>query len=45
MRWFSEAARGAAVGVPAPLHAQVNELVKKVERGELAPSPGHIANL
>jgi 2-dehydropantoate 2-reductase len=39
------AARGAEIGVPAPLHAQVNELVKKVERGELAPSPGLIANL
>ena len=33
------AARGAEVGVPAPSHAKLTELVTKVERGELKPSP------
>jgi 2-dehydropantoate 2-reductase len=33
------AARGAEIGVPAPLHARMNELVKRVERGEVKPSP------
>ncbi len=39
------AARGAEIGVPAPLHASLNALVKKVERGDIKPNAGHIANL
>jgi 2-dehydropantoate 2-reductase len=39
------AARGAEIGVPAPLHAQVNELVKRVERGEAKPSADCIKGL
>lgn len=39
------AARGAEIGVPAPLHTALNELVKKVERGEIKPGPEHVANL
>jgi 2-dehydropantoate 2-reductase len=37
------AARGAEIGVPAPLHARMNELVKRVERGEVKPSPDLIS--
>jgi 2-dehydropantoate 2-reductase len=33
------AARGAAVGVPAPSHVKLTEIVTRVERGELKPSP------
>ncbi|MBI2296368.1 MAG: 2-dehydropantoate 2-reductase, partial [Betaproteobacteria bacterium] len=33
------AERGAGVGVPAPLHAKMNELVRRVERGEVRASP------
>jgi len=33
------AMRGAEIGVPAPTHARMNEVVKRVERGELAASP------
>jgi len=39
------AARGADIGVPAPLHAKINELVKQVERGAIRPGVQHIANL
>jgi 2-dehydropantoate 2-reductase len=39
------AAKGNEIGVPAPLHTVMNELVKKVERGEIKPSPMHVANL
>jgi 2-dehydropantoate 2-reductase len=39
------AAKGAEIGVPAPLHAQMNELVKKVERGAIKPGPEHVAGL
>jgi 2-dehydropantoate 2-reductase len=39
------AARGEEIGVPAALHAQMNELVRRVERGESPPSPGLIAGL
>jgi hypothetical protein len=31
--------------MPAPTHAALTELVKRVERGELEPSPDTIANL
>jgi 2-dehydropantoate 2-reductase len=37
------AARGAEIGVPAPTHVRMNEAVKRVERGEVAPSPQLIA--
>jgi 2-dehydropantoate 2-reductase len=33
------AVRGAAVGVAAPSHARLTQIVTKVERGELQPSP------
>ena len=39
------AARGEEIGVPAPLHAAMNALVKKVERKEIKPGVEHIANL
>lgn len=37
------AERGAGIGVPAPLHAKMNELVRRVERREVKPSPDLIA--
>jgi 2-dehydropantoate 2-reductase len=37
------AARGAEIGVPAPTHARMNEAVRRVERGEVKPSPELIA--
>jgi len=37
------AARGAEIGVPAPTHARMNEAVRRVERGELRPTPELIA--
>ena len=33
------AIKGAAVGVPAPSHAKLAQIVTKVERGEVKPSP------
>jgi 2-dehydropantoate 2-reductase len=39
------AARGEEVGVDARLHGQLNELVKKVERGLVKPSPELVAGL
>jgi 2-dehydropantoate 2-reductase len=33
------AAKGAQLGVPAPSHAKLTQIVTKVERGELKPSP------
>jgi 2-dehydropantoate 2-reductase len=39
------AARGSEVGVPAPTHAALTALVKRVELGEIAPSPETVANL
>lgn len=33
------AEKGAEIGVPAPSHTELTELVKAVERGELTPSP------
>jgi len=36
------AAKGQEIGVPAPAHAAVNELVKRVERGELTASPANV---
>jgi len=31
------------IGVPAPTHALMNEAVRRVERGEVKPSPDLIA--
>src|SRR5436853_5875227 len=39
------ARKGAEVGVPAPSHARLAEIVTRVERGELAPSPSHLEGL
>lgn len=36
------ARKGAEIGVPAPSHARLTELVMRVERGELVPSPSHL---
>ncbi len=36
------AMKGAEVGVPAPSHARLTEIVTKVERGELKASPGNL---
>jgi 2-dehydropantoate 2-reductase len=33
------ALKGAEIGVPAPSHAKLTEIVTRVERGELTPSP------
>ena len=33
------AAKGAAAGVPAPSHVKLTEIVTRVERGEIKPSP------
>ena len=35
--------RGAEIGVSAPLHLKMNDAVRRVERGEVKPSPGLIA--
>jgi 2-dehydropantoate 2-reductase len=39
------ARRGAEVGVDASLHARVNALIKRVESGELKPSPALLEGL
>jgi 2-dehydropantoate 2-reductase len=39
------AAKGEEIGVPAPIHARMNELVKQVERGEIKPGVEHIAKM
>ncbi len=36
------AAKGDEAGVPAPTHARLTEIVKQVERGELAPDPANV---
>jgi 2-dehydropantoate 2-reductase len=36
------AEKGAEVGVPALTHAMLTEVVKRVERGELAPNPANV---
>ncbi len=36
------AGKGAQTGVPAPTHARVTELVRRIDRGELTPDPAHI---
>jgi 2-dehydropantoate 2-reductase len=37
------AAKGAAVGVPAPSHLKLAQIVTRIERGELKPSPALLA--
>jgi 2-dehydropantoate 2-reductase len=37
------AQKGAAAGVPAPSHVKLTEIVTRVERGELKPSPALLA--
>jgi 2-dehydropantoate 2-reductase len=39
------AERGREIGVPADVHARVNEIVKKVERGEIKPSVENVAGV
>jgi 2-dehydropantoate 2-reductase len=39
------AAKGQEVGVPAPTHVALTELVKRVERGDIEPSPDHVIGL
>jgi 2-dehydropantoate 2-reductase len=39
------AAKEQEVGVPAPTHAGLTDLVKRIERGDIEPSPETIANL
>jgi 2-dehydropantoate 2-reductase len=39
------AAKGNEVGVPAPTHQALADVVKRVERGEIEPSVSNIANL
>ncbi|HKA41052.1 MAG TPA: 2-dehydropantoate 2-reductase [Burkholderiales bacterium] len=36
------AAKGLETGVPAPTHAAVTELVRRIDRGDLAPDPANI---
>jgi 2-dehydropantoate 2-reductase len=37
------ARKGAEVGVAAPSHVKLTELVLKIERGELKPAPSHLS--
>ena len=39
------AARGAEIGVAAPAHAAINDLVKRVERGEIKPGPEQVQGI
>jgi len=36
------ARKGAEIGVPAPSHVKLTDLVLRIERGELKPSPSHL---
>lgn len=36
------AAKGEAIGVPAPTHAAVTGLVRRIDRGELKPDPANV---
>ena len=36
------ARKGAEIGVPAPSHVKLTELVTRIERGQLQPSPSHL---
>ena len=37
--------KGREIGVPAPTHEAVTELVRRIDRGELKPDPGNVADL
>ena len=39
------AERGAEIGVPAPAHAKMNEVVRRVERNEIPASPDNIQGI
>jgi 2-dehydropantoate 2-reductase len=39
------AAKGLEIGVPADTHAKMNEIVKRVERGELKAAPDNISGI
>src|SRR6266705_2929349 len=39
------AAKGAEVGIPAPTHAALTEVVKRVERGEIEAHPRNVEKL
>lgn len=39
------AAKGEEVGISAPTHAALTEVVKRVERGDIQPSPDNVATL
>lgn len=39
------AGKGQEVGIPAPTHAALTEVVKRVERGEIEPGPDNVANI
>ena len=39
------ASKGDEMGVPAPTHSALTEVVKKVERGDLEPSPDNVAHI
>jgi 2-dehydropantoate 2-reductase len=34
--------KGKQLGIPTPSHEKLVELVKKLERGEIKPSPAHL---
>jgi 2-dehydropantoate 2-reductase len=36
------ARKGAEVGIAAPSHVKLADLVTRIERGELKPSPSHL---
>jgi 2-dehydropantoate 2-reductase len=35
-------AKGSEIGRPAPAHAALVEVVKRIERGEISPQPGNV---
>ena len=39
------AAKGEEVGMPAPTHAALTEVVKRIERGEIEPQPQNVERL
>ena len=39
------AAKGEEIGVPAPAHAALTEVVRGVERGDMAPDPANVASI
>ena len=44
--WYSmEPVRGEEVGIPAPTHATLTEVVKRVERGEIETHPRNVETL